>query len=182
METGETPVPKSEWPQLQYVLQGIRCPQAPSIKRVHFPLTAEVIRILQATLFSPSTPMQDHQRVMLWAACCIRYFGFMRTGELTASRFNQGEQLAISDVAVDSHSSPTIVRLFLRKAMTDPFRTGVHIFLGEDQFPHVSSGCSPELLVMPPSNRRTPLGLGRLPPITKPACFGDQENSEEGWP
>ena len=41
----------------------------------------------------------------------------------------------MSNVAVDFHSSPTIVWLFLLKAKTDPFRTGVHIFLGKTNFP-----------------------------------------------
>ena len=135
VEVGSSPVPTSEWLRLHYVLQSIKRAQASTSKRVRLPITAEVMKVIYSTLFAQSTPLQQFQKVLLWAACCIGYFGFMHAGEFTASWFNQGGQLALSDVAVDSHTTPTAIRLFLRKAKTDPFGNGVFIYLGKTNAP-----------------------------------------------
>ena len=71
--------------------------------------------------------------IMLWAACCTGFFGFMRAGEFTVSHFcefDQSSALCTSGISVDSHSDPTIVRILLRQSKTDPFRRGVAIYLG----------------------------------------------------
>ena len=35
------------------------------------------------------------------------------------------------DVAIDDHGSPTMIRIYLRKAKADPFGRGVEVFLGK---------------------------------------------------
>ena len=82
---------------------------------------------------SPPSPM-------IWAACCVGYFGFMMSGEFTVSRFNDSCPISISDVAVDSHSSPSTIRVLLRKAKTDPAVQvrGSHLF-GQDWHSSMSS-------------------------------------------
>ncbi len=42
-------------------------------------------------------------KVMLWAACCMGFFGFMRAGEFTSpsSQTQSGAVLSVSDVTVD---------------------------------------------------------------------------------
>lgn len=49
----------------------------------------------------------------------------MRSGEFTACRANQGDPISLSDVAVDSHGDPSVIRLRLRKAKTDPYGKGI---------------------------------------------------------
>ena len=38
--------------------------------------------------------------------------------------------LKLGDLALDSHSNPSIVRITIKQSKTDPFRQGAHIFLG----------------------------------------------------
>ena len=67
---------------------------------------------------------------LLWAASCLGFFGFLRAGEFTAVSSSTPMSICVSDVAVDRHHSPSVMRVFLRKAKTDPFRKGIHNFLG----------------------------------------------------
>ena len=43
---------------------------------------------------------------------------------------DQATCLSVQDVAVDSHTNPSMVRVHLQQSKTDPFRHGVDIFLG----------------------------------------------------
>ena len=58
------------------------------------------------------------------------FFGFLRAGEAT-SRPGEEAAIQIGDVAVDSHSSPSMVCIHLRKSKTDPFGKGVDLFFGK---------------------------------------------------
>ena len=61
------------------------------------------------------------------------FFGFMRAGEFTlksAEAFDPDASLIPQDVAVDSHTSPSMIRVHLKQSKTDPFRHGVSIYLG----------------------------------------------------
>ena len=76
---------------------------------------------------------QDPRVVMLWAACCLGFFGFMRAGEFTfptSSHFDPESMLSPEDVSVDRHQSPSLLCVKLKCSKTDPFRAGVAIFLG----------------------------------------------------
>ena len=68
---------------------------------------------------------------MLWAAACLAYFGFMRAGEFTTSSSIDPPAILASDVAVDSHTNPSMLRILLRRAKTDPFGKGVVICVGK---------------------------------------------------
>ena len=70
---------------------------------------------------------------MLWAACCLGFFGFLRAGEFTVAsneEFDSERHLSVADVAVDSVTAPALIRVRLKHSKTDPFRKGVDIFLG----------------------------------------------------
>ena len=70
---------------------------------------------------------------MLWAAACIGFFGFLRAGEFTvpsAEAYDPDTHLNLSDIALDSHTSPSVVRVSIKQSKTDPFRQGVDIFIG----------------------------------------------------
>ena len=61
------------------------------------------------------------------------YFGFLRSGELTVPadyNFDLPACLTLADIAVDSHSSPSLLRVSIKQSKTDPFRQGVDLFLG----------------------------------------------------
>ena len=118
---------RSEWPCLQYILKGIaRCQRRPVQRRL--PITVGIMRQLQSGC---SSELQDaYESRLLWAACCLGYFGFMRAGEFTATSQDNLPTVMASDVAVDSHHSPSLLRVKLRRAKTDPFDRGVDIYFG----------------------------------------------------
>ena len=82
-------------------------------------------------MWSPQASNPDV--VMLWAACCLGFFGFMRAGEFTCpsiSHFDPESMLSTEDVSVDQHQAPTLLCVKLKRSKTDPFRVGVDIFIG----------------------------------------------------
>lgn len=71
---------------------------------------------------------------MIWAACCTAYFGLLRVSEFTTPSPNHASSipaLLISDIALDSHTTPQLVRITLQQSKTDQFRQGTHIYLGK---------------------------------------------------
>lgn len=84
----------STFPRLTYVLKGIRR-ISPEHKRKHrLHITMHLLIALHRVW---STPPVKFNHVMLWAACCLGFFGFLRAGEFTctAAEFT------------DPHGSPT---------------------------------------------------------------------------
>ena len=75
---------------------------------------------------------------MLWAACCVGFFAFMRSGELAlpnGATFDPARHITPQDVAVDNPLSPTALRLHLKQSKTDVARDGVDIFIGRSYTP-----------------------------------------------
>ena len=68
---------------------------------------------------------------MLWAACCLGFFGFLRAGEFTVnSTFHPSTHMTVSDLQADSLVNPTCFKVHLKYSKTDPFRTGCDIYVG----------------------------------------------------
>ena len=119
-------IQRSEWPRLQYILREIARSQKMTIQ-CRLPITAVIMQQLQ--LASLIAYPDSFKSELLWAACCLCYFGSLRLGEFIASDLAAAPSLSVSDVAVDSHDSLTFIKLKLHWAKTDPFRKGVDIFL-----------------------------------------------------
>ena len=123
-------------PLLTYVLRGIHRlgPGAPRSPRL--PITPGILGLLLET-WSRATEDSRHDSVMLWAACCTGFFGFLRAGEFTCSSWQafHTDMLSPRDVSVDSHDQPTVVSVLLRRSKTDPFGQGVTIHLGRTGLP-----------------------------------------------
>ena len=123
-------------PILGYMLRGVhRLP--PSTRRMQrLPITADVMRLLFDT-WSRVPESEHYDAAMLWAACCMGFFGFMRAGEFTCQSWQafSPTMLTPQDIYIDSHNNPTIVTVHLRRSKTDPFGAGVSIHLGR-------SGCA----------------------------------------
>ena len=57
---------------------------------------------------------------MLWAACCLGFFGFLRAGEFTTtpSRMESDAALSVGDIGVESRADPKILVVHLRHSKT----------------------------------------------------------------
>ena len=84
------------------------------------------LRLLKAKWSTLAVTDPDH--IMLWAACCLGFCGFMRAGEFTvtsAGDFDPSSSLCTSDISVDNLQNPAMVCVVLRQSETDPFRKGI---------------------------------------------------------
>ena len=104
-----------------------------SRSRTRLPITISIMRQLK-TVWMTANPAADH--IMLWAAACTGFFGFLRAGEFTVpspSEYDSDVHLNLSDMAIDDHRLPSMIRLCIKQSKTDPFRQGIHVFLGKTE-------------------------------------------------
>ena len=119
----------TSFPRLDYALRGVRREAPRSERHQRLPITPELLRkIYQVWAKKP----RDFDRIMLWAAFCLGFFGFMRAGEFTCPSMKtyNPDMLSPADVAVDSHSAPTCITVHLSRSKTDPFGAGMTLYLG----------------------------------------------------
>ena len=122
-----------EMARLEQVIRGAKREYAKNSpgKRTRLPITPEILLKLR-NVWEESG--KHHNSIMLWAACCLCYFGFLRSGEVTVpteSGYDAGEHLNFSDISVDSISHPTLMRVKIKASKTDPFRQGVELVIGK---------------------------------------------------
>ncbi len=116
--------------RLQAVLKGVQRREAGVAKRVRRPVTPAVLKKLQPVW---CVGVSAADGTMLWAACCVGYFGFLRVGEFTTPKggaFDPLIHLSWSDVAVDRAVNPRVVQFQLKATKTDPFRNGARVCVG----------------------------------------------------
>jgi len=114
--------------RLTYVLKGVRRVKPDCLRRPRLPITPAILQALY-TVWSAEPCTLDNR--MLWAACCLGFFGFMRAGEFTCdSAAGVDDSLLVSDVSVDSRDEPSVLTIHLRHSKTDPFGAGCFIYLG----------------------------------------------------
>ena len=119
-------------PRLDYVIKGIKRHQAKAGVGAwaRLPITPELLRRLKG-VWSPSGTTRDTK--LIWAACCLCFFGFLRAGEMTVpgdKGYDPQTHLSMGDIALDDSRSPSLVRVTIKQSKTDPFRKGVDIFVG----------------------------------------------------
>ena len=116
----------------EYLLAGIKHVETRAGKppKPRLPITPEIMGHLKAGwLHGPSHP----DDLMLWAAACTGFFGFLRAGEFTVPSiqgYDPEVHLNLGDLAFDSHTAPSLIRIRIKQSKTDPFRQGADIFLG----------------------------------------------------
>ncbi len=119
-------------PRLQYILHGVKRIEAERglEKRQRLPISPDILRKLKAGWEAEPRP----ETTMLWAACCLGFFGFLRSGEMTVAvdgSYDPGCHLSRADIAVDNPADPSVLRVTIKQSKTDPFRKGIHLFIGK---------------------------------------------------
>ena len=68
---------------------------------------------------------------MLWAACCLGFFGFLRAGEfMVNSAFDPSIHLTVQDSQVDVEVNPSSLCVCIKSSKNDLFPQGCFIYLG----------------------------------------------------
>ena len=103
--------------------------QGEAEKRERLPITPLLLHKIKSVCDNQA---ENYNTIMLWAACCLTFFGFLRAGELTVpsdSAFDPSVHLSWGDLAVDNPMNPTIMSVRLKASKTDPFRKGITLYI-----------------------------------------------------
>ena len=68
------------------------------------------------------------------AACCTAFLGLLHCSKFTVPLINDYDptvHLSLQDIATDSHTALTVIRLTIKQSKTDPFHKGIQLFLGK---------------------------------------------------
>ena len=63
----------------------------------------------------------DYNNIMLWAACCLAFFGFLRCSEFTVptqDSFDNTTHLSYRDVSVDNWHDPQLISIRIKQSKT----------------------------------------------------------------
>ena len=101
-------------PRLEQVLQGIKRTQASkSTPRVRLPITLQLMHKIRTALLQEP---HDYRNILLWAACCIAFLGFLRCSEFTVPSvhdYDPSAHLSFKDLSIDSRDSPSVIQLHM---------------------------------------------------------------------
>jgi len=109
--------------RLHYVLQCIKSEEAKQNCPSHqwLPVTPAIA--------NPPHYFSDFDNILLWAAFCLCFFGFLPSGKITipnAASYDPSTHLNFSNIAVDNSDSPRIMQVRIKASKTDPFHQGIN--------------------------------------------------------
>ena len=121
------PDPLKGLPRVPPVIKGLKRFQGDK-KRVKTPITALVLMSMKYQL-----NFNNYGHIMVWAACCLAFLGFLRCSEFTvpSSVFILDTHLTQSDVLTDKIPFPDSLMINIKKSKTDQFKRGFTIVLGK---------------------------------------------------
>ena len=99
--------------------------------RVRLPITLSIMEDIKHLLLQKP---QSYNTSMIWAACCLAFFGFLRVSEFTVpaqGQYDHTTHLSLADVSINSKHSPQLMRVHIKQSKIDPFCQGVDIYLGK---------------------------------------------------
>ena len=116
-------------PKLNLFMRGVKCStkQAQDSHQLITPFV--LVKILKVLKCHPS----NYTNIMFWAACCLGFFAFLRSGEFTlpsGMNFNPQFHLSPNDLKVDSLDTPTQLFITIKASKTDQARKGVTLCVG----------------------------------------------------
>ena len=132
-------------PRLEMVLKGIKKDSAHhNPPQIRLPITVNIMQSIRRILaMSP----EDHNSIMIWAACSLAFSGFLRSSEFTVpsqSEYDPASHLSPSDVSLDNPLQPSLIYVTIKQSKTDPYRKGATICLAR-----TASNLCPVLALLP---------------------------------
>ena len=116
------------FPRLSYFLKSVHCFRPGHLHQQRLPITPS---ILKALFIMWSSKLHSFDNRMLWAACCLGFFGFIHAWKFTSNpNGHTGYSLSTADISLDSRSSPKAIIIHLQYSKTDLFVAGCYIHLG----------------------------------------------------
>ncbi len=117
-------------PQLEYVIKGALKKSSNRSGRPRLPITPAVLRAVRLVWEKDADRFNSS---MLWAASCMYFFGFLRSGEAvapTTRSFDPAVHVCSGDVRRDSGNPPRYLEVRLKASKTDTYSQGVSVYLG----------------------------------------------------
>ena len=129
---GKTMPLTDSMPRLNQVLRGIKICQSRTSavrRQPRLPITPDALLKIKATWERQGI---DTDKIMLWAAFTVAFFGFLRSGELCVGVdgvFDPARDLTAQDVQIDSVNNPQLLKIRLKQSKTYPFRVAADVFM-----------------------------------------------------
>ena len=118
-------------PRVELVIRGIKCAKVGlgSPVRSRLPITPNLLLKLKGVW---SIPPLTTDKLMLWTAVCIAFFGFLRCAEFPVSSleaYDPNRHLSFNDIILFHPPKVTTVAVSIKCSKTDQFGKVVQIFL-----------------------------------------------------
>lgn len=130
---------KALTPHLEIVLKGTKKESAKcNPPQIRLTITLNIMQSIGRVL---ATVPEDHNNIMVWAACSLAFSGFLRFSEFTVplqSEYDPAVHLSLSDVSVDNIYEPSLIYVIIKQSKTDPYRKGATVCLartGNELYP-----------------------------------------------
>ena len=118
--------------RLELLLRGTRR-NKPGGNDQRLPITPLILdKIFQILNRNPG----KYENKLMWAACCLGFFAFFRSGEFTVQSnepYNPSWHLSVQDVAVDSVDNPSVLQVGIKGSKTDQWRRGIFLMVGRTE-------------------------------------------------
>lgn len=121
--------PSFHTPYVKLLLRGIARSSAHST-RTRLPITQSIMNRIKSVLAQEPRAFAN---LMLWAACCVGFFDFLRCSEFLVPdgiAFDPEVHLAVNDLTYVTSTDPPHVELRIKASKTDQLRRGTTISLG----------------------------------------------------
>ena len=107
--------------RLELALKGVKRAR-PLTPDTRLPITPLILRRIKSVLVQAP---EEYDNILLWAACCLCYFAFLRSGEITVQShksFDAVWHITPLDLAVDDVHNPSLLQIRLKASKTDQAR------------------------------------------------------------